>query len=124
MFAGVNLYHFTGGPCAELVAPGAARAGGDHEITTIIAVGNHSRGPFRASAGPAGAIPPTSASVAIVVDTELVDATDLDALDRATQAFSQLLRSLEPATMQRRTDCGDWTVNDVANHVCGGVEIP
>ncbi len=26
VFAGVNLYHFTGGPCAELVALGAARA--------------------------------------------------------------------------------------------------
>lgn len=25
MFAGVNLYHFTGGPCAELVALGAER---------------------------------------------------------------------------------------------------
>lgn len=28
LFAGVNLYHFTGGPCAELVALGTARAGG------------------------------------------------------------------------------------------------
>lgn len=26
-FTGVNLHHFTGGPCAELVALGAARAG-------------------------------------------------------------------------------------------------
>ena len=44
MFAGVNLFHFTGGPCAELVAPGAARAQGGREITTIVAVGNHGRG--------------------------------------------------------------------------------
>ncbi|HEU4947041.1 MAG TPA: cytidine deaminase [Kribbella sp.] len=50
MFAGVNLYHFTGGPCAELVALGAARTGGAREITTIVAVGNHSRGPV----GPCG----------------------------------------------------------------------
>lgn len=28
MHAGVNFYHFTGGPCAELVALGAARADG------------------------------------------------------------------------------------------------
>lgn len=49
-FAGVNLYHFTGGPCAELVALGAARAGGATEITHIVAVGNHGRGPV----GPCG----------------------------------------------------------------------
>lgn len=44
MFAGVNLYHFTGGPCAELVALGAARAAGATEFTHIVAVGNHGRG--------------------------------------------------------------------------------
>jgi cytidine deaminase len=46
MFAGVNLYHFTGGPCAELVALGGARAGGATGITHIVAVGNHGRGPI------------------------------------------------------------------------------
>lgn len=50
MFAGVNLYHFTGGPCAELVTLGAARAAGARELTTIVAVGNHGRGPI----GPCG----------------------------------------------------------------------
>ncbi len=44
MFAGINLYHFTGGPCAELVALGRARAEGAHELTTIVAVGNEGRG--------------------------------------------------------------------------------
>lgn len=44
-FSGVNLYHFTGGPCAELVALGAARANGATSITHIVAVGNHGRGP-------------------------------------------------------------------------------
>lgn len=44
IFTGVNLYHFTGGPCAELVALGAARAGGAFELTHIVAVGNHGRG--------------------------------------------------------------------------------
>lgn len=44
VFVGVNLYHFTGGPCAELVALGAARANGAGEITHIVAVGNHGRG--------------------------------------------------------------------------------
>ncbi len=43
-FTGVNLYHFTGGPCAELVALGAARAAGAKELTHIVAVGNHGRG--------------------------------------------------------------------------------
>ncbi len=50
MFAGVNLHHFTGGPCAELVALGTARANGARELTTIVAVGNHGRGPV----GPCG----------------------------------------------------------------------
>jgi cytidine deaminase len=43
-FVGVNLYHFTGGPCAELVALGAARAAGATSFTHIVAVGNHGRG--------------------------------------------------------------------------------
>ena len=47
---GLNLYHFTGGPCAELVALGAARAAGATAITHIVAVGNHGRGPI----GPCG----------------------------------------------------------------------
>lgn len=39
-FTGVNVYHFTGGPCAELVALGAAAGGGvlATDITTIVAV--------------------------------------------------------------------------------------
>ncbi|MCC9145452.1 MULTISPECIES: cytidine deaminase [unclassified Arthrobacter] len=44
MHGGVNLYHFTGGPCAELVALGAARAAGAGDPTCIVAVGNHGRG--------------------------------------------------------------------------------
>lgn len=43
-FAGVNLYHFTGGPCAELVALGTARAQGARDIVTIVAVGSGGRG--------------------------------------------------------------------------------
>lgn len=50
MYGGINLYHFTGGPCAELVALGHARACGARELTTIVAVGNHGRGPV----GPCG----------------------------------------------------------------------
>ena len=50
VFTGVNLFHFTGGPCAELVALGSARANGARRITTIVAVGNHDRGVF----GPCG----------------------------------------------------------------------
>jgi cytidine deaminase len=46
MYAGINLYHFTGGPCAELVALGRARAEGARELTTIVAVGNEDRGVF------------------------------------------------------------------------------
>ncbi|MDN5894887.1 MAG: cytidine deaminase [Nocardioides sp.] len=44
LYTGVNLYHFTGGPCAELVALGAARASGARKIKCIVAFGNHGRG--------------------------------------------------------------------------------
>ncbi|MEU6451807.1 cytidine deaminase [Streptomyces sp. NPDC046979] len=40
----VNAYHFTGGPCAELVVIGAAAAQGAHELETIVAVGDRERG--------------------------------------------------------------------------------
>ncbi|MFF4249189.1 cytidine deaminase family protein [Streptomyces sp. NPDC001822] len=40
----VNAYHFTGGPCAELVLIGAAAAQGAYELTTIVAVGDRERG--------------------------------------------------------------------------------
>ncbi|HUA31783.1 MAG TPA: hypothetical protein VMC03_23090 [Streptosporangiaceae bacterium] len=50
MYGGINLYHFTGGPCAELVALGHARASGARGLTTIVAVGDNGRGPV----GPCG----------------------------------------------------------------------
>ena len=50
LYGGINLYHFTGGPCAELVALGHARASGARELTDIVAVGNWGRGPV----GPCG----------------------------------------------------------------------
>ncbi|QKZ20759.1 cytidine deaminase family protein [Streptomyces chartreusis] len=40
----VNAYHFTGGPCAELVLIGAAAAQGAYDLDTIVAVGNRDRG--------------------------------------------------------------------------------
>ena len=40
----VNAYHFTGGPCAELVVIGAAAAQGAYELDTIVAVGDRDRG--------------------------------------------------------------------------------
>jgi cytidine deaminase len=41
---GMNVYHFTGGPCAELVVVGAAAANGERELKTIVAVGGGGRG--------------------------------------------------------------------------------
>jgi cytidine deaminase len=41
---GVNVFHFTGGPCAELVVLGAAAAAGAGPMMTIGAVGNDGRG--------------------------------------------------------------------------------
>ncbi|MEU2658713.1 cytidine deaminase [Streptomyces sp. NPDC007325] len=40
----VNAYHFTGGPCAELVLIGAAAAQGVHDLETVVAVGDRERG--------------------------------------------------------------------------------
>ncbi|MEZ0158893.1 hypothetical protein AB8850_13940, partial [Streptomyces griseorubens] len=41
---GVNAYHFTGGPCAELVVVGTAAAQGAYDLRTIVAVGHRDRG--------------------------------------------------------------------------------
>ncbi|GGX76165.1 cytidine deaminase [Streptomyces fructofermentans] len=40
----VNAYHFTGGPCAELVLVGTAAAQGAYELDTVVAVGDRDRG--------------------------------------------------------------------------------
>ncbi|QFR02154.1 cytidine deaminase [Streptomyces phaeolivaceus] len=40
----VNAYHFTGGPCAELVLIGTAAAQGAYELDTVVAVGDRDRG--------------------------------------------------------------------------------
>lgn len=97
MFAGVNLYHFTGGPCAELVALGAARAGGAREITAIVAVGNHGRGPV----GPCGrdrqvlfdyhravrVILPTEEGVRSVIVTDLMPLAAVWTVEDGTQPY-------------------------------------
>ncbi|MFD6971330.1 cytidine deaminase [Streptomyces sp. NPDC059979] len=44
IITGVNAYHFTGGPCAELVVIGAAAAQGAYALDTIVAVGDRDRG--------------------------------------------------------------------------------
>jgi cytidine deaminase len=46
IFTGVNVYHFTGGPCAELVVLGVAAAAGAGrgQLSHIVAVGNGGRG--------------------------------------------------------------------------------
>ncbi|MFI9272707.1 cytidine deaminase family protein [Kitasatospora sp. NPDC052896] len=41
---GVNAFHFTGGPCAELVVIGAAVAQGVRELTAMVAVADRGRG--------------------------------------------------------------------------------
>ncbi|MEV5829201.1 cytidine deaminase [Spirillospora sp. NPDC052242] len=42
--SGMNVYHFTGGPCAELVVIGAAAGQGVRDLRTIVAVGDGGRG--------------------------------------------------------------------------------
>lgn len=41
---GVNVHHFTGGPCAELVVLGRAVAEGAGDLRQIVAVGDRGRG--------------------------------------------------------------------------------
>ncbi|WP_075024284.1 cytidine deaminase [Actinomadura madurae] len=40
----MNVYHFTGGPCAELAVIGTAAGQGAHHLDTIVAVGDGDRG--------------------------------------------------------------------------------
>lgn len=44
IYTGVNVSHFTGGPCAELVVLGTAAAASAGPLTTIVAVGDGGRG--------------------------------------------------------------------------------
>ncbi|MGW1891571.1 cytidine deaminase family protein [Streptomyces sp. NPDC002004] len=44
IITGVNAYHFTGGPCAELVVIGAAAGQGAYDLEAIVAVGDRGRG--------------------------------------------------------------------------------
>jgi cytidine deaminase len=44
IYTGVNVGHFTGGPCAELVALGVAAAAGAGPIALIVAAGDEGRG--------------------------------------------------------------------------------
>ncbi len=100
-FTGVNLYHFTGGPCAELVALGAARAGGAREVTAIVAVGNHGRGPV----GPCGrdrqvlfdyhpgirVLLPTAAGVKSVLIEDLMPLASRWTVDNGTENYDPTL---------------------------------
>ncbi|GAA4806099.1 cytidine deaminase [Streptomyces ziwulingensis] len=40
----LNVYHFTGGPCAELILIGAAAAEGAYELDTVVTVADRDRG--------------------------------------------------------------------------------
>jgi cytidine deaminase len=44
ILTGLNVFHFTDGPCAELVVLGRAAAEGVDELTQIVAVGDRDRG--------------------------------------------------------------------------------
>ncbi|WP_211268621.1 cytidine deaminase family protein [Actinoplanes subtropicus] len=101
MHGGINLYHFLGGPCAELVALGHARASGARELTTIVAVGNLGRGPV----GPCGrdrqvlfdyhpgirVILPTSVGVRSVRIEDLMPLAARWTPDEGTQEFDPAL---------------------------------
>lgn len=41
---GINLFHFTGGPCGEMVALANAISQGDKDLIAVVAVGDNDRG--------------------------------------------------------------------------------
>lgn len=43
IITGVNLYHFTGGPCGEIVALANAISVGENDILAVVAVGDRHR---------------------------------------------------------------------------------
>jgi cytidine deaminase len=106
IYGGINLYHFTGGPCAELVALGHARASGARELTAIVAVGNHGRGPV----GPCGrdrqilfdyhpairVLLPTPDGVRSVRVKDLMPLAALWTVEEGTQPFDPALFADEP----------------------------
>ena len=108
MYGGVNLFHFTGGPCAELVALGHARASGARELSTIVAVGNMGRGPV----GPCGrdrqvlfdyhpnirVILPTADGVRSVRIRELMPLAAVWTVEDGTQAFDPTIFEDGPAS--------------------------
>jgi cytidine deaminase len=44
IFTGVNVFHFAGGPCAEVVVLGHVASAGARPVTTMVAVGKHRTG--------------------------------------------------------------------------------
>ena len=50
VIAALNVFHFTGGPCAEVVALGMAVSAGLGELETIVAVADRGRRPAAAAA--------------------------------------------------------------------------
>jgi len=44
IITGINVYHFTGGPCGEIVAMGNAISNGEKDLVGIVAIGNWNRG--------------------------------------------------------------------------------
>ncbi|TXL87182.1 cytidine deaminase [Streptomyces sp. IB2014 016-6] len=94
IITGLNVYHFTGGPCAELVTIGAAAAVGAYDLRTVVAVGNEGR----------GVLPPCGRCRQVLLDyfprIEVVVRTE-DGL-RAVP-----VRELLPYAYERGPDAGD-----------------
>ncbi len=44
IITGVNLFHFTGGPCGEIVAIANAISSGEKDLAAIVAIGDKGRG--------------------------------------------------------------------------------
>lgn len=44
IYTGINVFHFTGGPCAELVVLGVAAAAGLPRLSHIVAIGEDGEG--------------------------------------------------------------------------------
>ena len=92
IFTGVNVRHFTGGPCAELVAIGVAAQAHAGALVTMVAVGDRDRGVLAPCGRCRQVLLDLHPGVSVIVPT---DAGDLVVLP---------VRDLLPASYSRPTD--------------------
>ena len=70
IFTGMNMYHFTGGPCAEIVTLGTVISATDSAPVAIVAVGDEGRGVLSPCGRCRQILMDYAPDIAIIVSTE------------------------------------------------------